>query len=117
MKQKEKLKILLPTLREKERYVSFKVISEEPINYADLESAIWGTILDFFGEHGISKTSLWLIKNLYSEKDQIGVIKCNNKSVPQVIACLGLISRLGDARVIFKILKVSGTIKGLKLAD
>jgi len=28
---------------------------------------------------------------------------------------LGVISRLGDIRVIFKILKVSGTIKGLKL--
>lgn len=115
MEQQEKLKTLLPTLREKERYISFKVISEEPMNYADLESAIWGTALDFFGEHGISKTSLWIIKNLFNEKDQIGTIRCNNKSVSQVIACLGLISRLGDARVIFKILKVSGTIKGLKL--
>ncbi len=114
MEQKEKLKILLPTLREKNRYVKFKVISEEPIAYSDLESAIWQTALDFFGESGISKISLWLVKNLYDEANQIGIIRCNNKSVEKVIITLGLISRLGDVRVIFRILKVSGTIKGLK---
>jgi len=114
MKQK-KPKILLPTLREKDRYIKIQVISEEPISYPDLEQAIWNTFLDFFGEFGVSKTNLWIIKNLYDEEKQIGVIKCNNKSVQQVLAGLGLISRLGDNRVIFKILKVSGTIKGLKL--
>lgn len=115
MKQIKKLKILLPTLREKDRYISFKVISEEPITYSDLEDAIWNQLLDYYGEYGISKTSLWLMKNLWNEKDQIGVIRCNNKSVSQVTAGLGLISRLGDNRIIFKILKVSGTIKGLNL--
>ena len=115
MKQTERLKILSPTLREKDRYISFQVISEEPITYSDLESAIWNQLLDFYGEYGVSKTSMWLVKNLWNEKNQTGVIKCNNKSVSQVIAGLGLISRLGDIRIISKILKVSGTIKGLKL--
>ena len=115
MKQKERLKILLPTLREKERYISFQVISEEPITYSDLESAIWNQLLDFYGEYGISKTSMWLVKNLWDGKNQVGVIRCNNKSVPQVIAGLGLISRLGDIRVILNVLKVSGTLKGLSL--
>jgi len=110
---KEKLKTLLPTLREKHRYIKFQVISEEPIVYADLEQAVWNTMLDFFGEDGVSKQSLWLIKNTYNSRKQIGIIRCNNKSVPEVVAGLGLISRLGDVRVIFKILKISGTIKRL----
>jgi len=114
MKQK-KLKILSPTLREKERYIAFQIISEEPISYSDLENAIWNCGLEFFGEYGISKAWLWLVKNLYDEKKQIGVIRTNSKSVFQAIACLSLISRLGDIRVVPKILKVSGTIKGLKL--
>lgn len=114
MKQK-KLKTLLPTLREKNRYVLFQIISEEPISYSDLEGAILNTALDFYGEYGFSELSLWVMKNLYQPDKQIGVIRCNNKSVSKVIACLGLISRLGDVRIIFKILKVSGTIKGLKL--
>jgi ribonuclease P/MRP protein subunit POP5 len=111
---KEKLKILLPSLREKERYVKFKVVSEEPIQYADLEAAIWNIFLDFFGELGVSELSLWLIKNLWNGENQTAVIKCNNMSVQKVIAGLGLISRLGDSRIMIKILKVSGTIKGLK---
>jgi ribonuclease P/MRP protein subunit POP5 len=105
----------LPSLKERKRYIAFKVISQEPINYSNLEAAIWNTALEFLGEEGVSKTSMWLVKNLYNEKEQVGVIKCNSKATQAVIACLGLIQRLGDIRVILKILKVSGTIKGLKI--
>jgi len=114
MKQEDKLKILLPSLREKERYVAFRVLSDERITYPDLEAAIWNVLLDFYGEYGVSKLSMWLIKNLYDEQNQIGVIRCNNKAVAAVIAGLGLIARLGDTRVVLKILSVSGTIRGLK---
>lgn len=110
----KKLKIL-PSLREPKRYIAFRVISQEPISYSDLEIAIWNSVLEFLGEEGASKTSMWIVKNLYKEKEQIGVIRCNAKTTEAIIASLGLISRLGDSRVIFKILKVSGTIKGLKL--
>ena len=112
--KKKRLKILLPSLREKERYISFQVISEEPIVYDDLEQALLNTLIDFYGEYGFSKLSFWIVKNLYDPEKQFGVIKCNNKSVQKVIAGLGLISRLGEARVTIKILKVSGTIRGLK---
>src|SRR4030042_6092160 len=115
MKQTERLKILLPTLREKDRYIAFKIISEDPITYSDLESAIWNQLLDFYGEYGMSKTSMWMMKKLWDERNQICIIRCNNKSVSQIIAGMGLISRLGDIRVIINILSVSGTKKGLKL--
>lgn len=107
-----KLKILPSTLREKIRYISFQVISEEPIEYSDMESAIWNTMLDFLGEDGVAKTSVWLMKDRWDGNNQKGIIRCNNTSVTDVIASLGLIDRLGDNRVNFKILKVSGTIKG-----
>ncbi|MDI6807077.1 MAG: Rpp14/Pop5 family protein [Candidatus Aenigmarchaeota archaeon] len=116
MRQVKKLKIVLSTLREKERYVKFKIISQEPIIYSDLEDAILNTFLDFYGEQGFSSLSFWIMKDLYDEENQTLVVRCNHKSVSQVIAGLGLISRLGDSRVIFKILKVSGSIKGLKPA-
>jgi len=110
------MKIVIPTLREKNRYISFQIISEkgEEFTYSDLESAIWNTILDFLGEYGVSKTSLWLLKDRWDQKTQIGILRCNHKSVQEVIASLGLIDRLGDTRVTFKILKISGTIKSIK---
>ena len=109
------MKILPPTLREKKRYIKFEVISEAKIKYSDLEAAVWNVMLDFHGELGFSQISLWLMKDLWDEKRNIGVVSCTHKSVSQVIACLGLIRRLGDVRVIIRPLKVSGTIKSLKL--
>lgn len=114
MNVKKKLKTLIPTLRERERYIAFQIISEEAVNYLDLETNLWEIMLEFLGEYGLSKTSVWLLKNLYNQKNQIGVIRCNHKSLAQILACLGLISRLGESRVVFKILKISGTIKKLK---
>jgi len=111
-----KLKILPSSMREKKRYISFEVIPEtgEEFAYADLEAGIWNTMLDFLGEYGVSKTSFWLLKDCWNKEKHKGIIRCNNKSVESVIACLGLIDRLGDNRVCFKILKVSGTIKKVK---
>jgi ribonuclease P/MRP protein subunit POP5 len=113
---KKQLKILLPTLRERKRYISFQIISEEgeEFSYSDLESAVWGVLLDFLGEHGVSETSFWLLKDCWDQKRQIGIIRCNHKSVHSVIAALGLIERLGDTKITFKILKISGTIKSIR---
>lgn len=113
MKARPRLKMSSPTLRERERYVYIKLISEEPVNYSDLEAAIWNTLLDFYGEAGVSRMSMWLVKNLWDASEQSGVIRCNNNSVPQLIAGLGLVPRLGESRIIFKILRISGTIRGL----
>jgi ribonuclease P/MRP protein subunit POP5 len=107
-----KLKVLLPSLRERKRYIAFQVISEEgeEFTYSDLEAAIWNTLLDFLGEEGVSRTSVWLLKDCWDPKKQIGILRCNHKSVQAVIATLGLIDRW----ITFKILKVSGTIKSIK---
>ena len=108
------MKILPPTQRKKHRYIKFKIISETPITYSDLDSAIWNTALDFYGEFGVASMDLWLVKNLYDIKNQIDILRCEHDDVQSVIACLGLITRLGDSRISIKILKVSGTIKGLE---
>ena len=115
----KRLKVLPLSLRERKRYIAFKVISEEgeEFTYSDLEAGIWNTLLDFLGEYGVSKTSFWLMRDCWDEKNKVGVIRCNNKSVQSIIACLGLISRLGDNKITFKILNISGTIKSIKEKD
>jgi len=112
--QKSKLKMSSPTLRERERYVYFKIISDEKVLYSDLEAAIWNTLIEFYGEMGVSRMSVWFVKNTWDDKSQSGVIRCNHLSVPQLIAGMGLISRLGESRIVLKVESVSGTIKGLE---
>ncbi len=111
MNRIKRLKILPPTLRAKKRYIKFKILSEYEI--ADLEESIWNTFLDFYGENEVGKFGLNLIKNLWDNKKKVGVIRCNHLYLNKVLAGLGLIQRLGDNRINFKIIKISGTIRKL----
>ena len=103
--------ILSPTLRAKKRYIAFHVISERKILLNDLINAIWQNTLNFLGELGTSQSQLNVVKNLYNENNQTGLIKCSHLHVEQIRASLALIQRIGDSRVLIKTLGVSGTIK------
>jgi ribonuclease P/MRP protein subunit POP5 len=108
-----RLKILLPSLRERKRYILFKIISEEPINYDLFKDLLNSTILKFYGELTFGKFGFKFLDERWNEKEQIGVIKCNNKFVSNIIVAFGLLQRIGESRINIKILKVSGTIKSL----
>jgi len=113
MIKQKKLKILPPTLREKKRYVKFKIISEEQISSSSFETNFWNLVLEFYGEYETSSMNVRVIKNLFDTKKQVGVIQCSHRSTPKLILLLGLISRIGDSRINIKIEKVSGTLKSL----
>ncbi len=109
-----KLKILLPSLRERKRYILFKIFSEGQVNYTLLKELITSTILKFYGELTFGKFGFKFLDEKWSEKEQVGIIKCNHLYVPNIIVALGLLQRLGDYRINVKILKISGTIKSLQ---
>lgn len=110
----EKPKTLRPTLRERKRYIAFQVISKEKVPPTDLNSAIWHSILNFLGELGTAQANVWIIKNLYDEKKQMGLIRCKHTAVEHVRAALALVSRIGDQTVTIKVIGVSGTIKAAR---
>ena len=104
-------KPLTSSLRTKKRYIAFQIISEKKILTNDIFRAIWHSVLNFLGEYGTAKAGIWLLKTTYVEDKQLGLIKCNHNSVEQVRASLTMIQRIGDERIIVKVLGVSGTIK------
>ncbi|MFH1631279.1 MAG: Rpp14/Pop5 family protein [Candidatus Aenigmatarchaeota archaeon] len=106
-----KPKILPPTLRTRGRYVIFEIVSESKLSYADFSAAMWNSLLDLMGELGVSEARCWLIKNLYDDKNQRGVIKCAHDRVEHVRASLAFIHTIGDTRATVRILGVTGTIK------
>ena len=109
-----RLKILPSSLRERKRYIKIKIISPEPISFSDFKAAVQNVFLDFYGELGFSELSLSFIRNSFDPKEQTCILRCNHRSVQKVIAALGLINRLGDVRILVKIIGVSGTIKKLR---
>ncbi|MFH0832900.1 MAG: Rpp14/Pop5 family protein [Candidatus Aenigmatarchaeota archaeon] len=108
-------KMLPPVLRSGKRYIVFEVISDGKINYDDIMDANWDSMLSFLGELNVSLAKPWLIKSLYDEENQRGVIKCGNDYVEQVRAALSLIQIISEKKVIIKILGVTGTIKSAKM--
>ncbi|OGI15859.1 hypothetical protein A3K63_00660 [Candidatus Micrarchaeota archaeon RBG_16_49_10] len=110
------LKNLPLSLRERKRYIAFKIIPEEgeDFTYSDLQAGIWNTLLDFLGEYGVSRTSFWLMKDCWDEGQKMGILRCNHKSIDVVLTSLGMIDRLGDNRITFKILNITGTINSIK---
>ena len=107
-------RLLPPSLRSHKRYIIFEIVSDEPVAYNELLSAIWNSMLDFLGELKSSEAMIWLIQNLYDESGKQGVIKCRHDFVENMRAVLSLIQTVGETRVIIKILGVTGTIKSAR---
>ncbi len=110
----ESPKILPPTLRERERYLVFEVISESPIDYKDLSRAMWFSIISFIGESGAGESQARLIKNLYNPKKQQGVIRCRHDMTEKVRASVALVRKIGSINAIIRVLGITGTIKSAK---
>lgn len=105
---------LLPSLRESKRYIIFRVHSQERLDYATMHNAAWNSLLNWMGERELSKANVRIIKNLWNPGKQSGFIQCSPKFVDAVKVSLSLVRQIGDARVIFQSIRVSGTIKSGK---
>ncbi len=103
-----------PSLREKKRYIYFKVHSANPIKFFDIKNSILDSVLDLIGELGLAKANIHVIKNLWDQKNNTGVIKCSHLYVDHIKLAFSLIHNIGDDQVIFQTIRVSGTIKGVK---
>ena len=97
------------TQREKQRYILFELIGEERFKREEIARSIWNSSLEFLGELGTSKTSLWV----HDYEEGKGIVSCNTRSVDEVIMCLSLIREIETKKVRMRIRGVSGTIKGL----
>lgn len=110
----EKLKAIKPMIAGKKRYLSFEIMSELPVEFSDFVNVFWNSSMSFIGELGSAKASIWIVKDLWDQKQQKGVIKCSHRFVEKIRLVLSLISRIGDQRVIVSVLGVSGTLNSAK---
>ncbi|MBS1266886.1 MAG: Ribonuclease P protein component 2 [Candidatus Woesearchaeota archaeon] len=108
------MKPILPSLRQKKRFLVFEIISNKKIKSFELvKKTIKKQVLQTWGEIGSAKAGLLFIKFDYSK--QRGIIKIGHKSVDQIKTCLSLIKRAGRQKVIFKTVGVSGILNKAKV--
>ena len=103
-----------PSMRESKRYITFRLISEVPVKFSELKGAVTNSMLNWMGEKGVSLSNTKFIRNLWDEGKQEGWISCTPKAVDDVKMSLALIHQIGDSKVVFRTLRVSGTIKSGK---
>jgi RNase P/RNase MRP subunit POP5 len=94
------------------RYLALKVESEEPLSERDLVRAIWGSILQLFGEYGASQTNLYLVE--FSPEDGCGILRCSHKAVDMVRASVAAMTRVNEKSVAIHVVRVSGTLRALR---
>ena len=101
------MKPLLPSLREKKRYLVFEVISKKGFTSMP-DKEIKESMRKLHGEIGLGKAGLIFLKNKWNEMLQRGIIKVNYKYVDQLRAALCSFNK-GDA--IMRSVGVSGILK------
>ncbi len=100
------MKILLPSLRERNRYIEYKVKGTNNIE----KEFIYNMIKKFIGELGMAKAGVRLLKNNGNK----GIIKVNHKHVDEVKVALALINNHNNNEIKVECTKVSGVLKKLK---
>lgn len=108
---RKKLKPILPSLREKKRYLVFELISKEKINsFALVSNAIWHYALQFLGQLEVAKAGLMVFGNKWDSEMQRGIMKVGHRHVDAAKAALMLADKIGNSDVIFRVIGVSGIL-------
>ena len=97
--------------RERRRYLSLEVQSEQPLNGKIAMDAVEASVQRLFGEYGASKANLKLIKYV-PRKSQL-VIRCSHKAIEQVRAAIASTIKINERTVGIHVVGVSGTLKAL----
>ncbi len=98
----------IPTLREKKRYLAFKIISENTINRGELTRELLDSICQLFGDKGESEIN----PSLMAYNGRYGILRCQKDRTTDTRAALACINRVRGGSVSIMVLGISGTVKG-----
>lgn len=127
-----KLKPLLPSLREKKRYLCYEVITPQTSNEGctsiisltseAVEQAITSTYSKIYGLYNLGNAGIKGFPGYYDLKNSRGVVRVHNNYIKQVQACLLFITEMNTSTnntintipVIVRSLLISGNVSKIK---
>ena len=104
----QKLKPILPSLREKKRYVVYQILSDKHLE-KDPSKQITDETIKLLGVFDSAKAGIIPIK--YDLKTQTGILKVNHVFVDKLKAVLMLIKEINKKEILIKTIGVSGVLK------
>ena len=106
----KRLKPVLPSLREKKRYVAFEVVSQKRLPFRSVSKALWLSLLSFAGEVGASHAGLEVLDDSFLESSGRGVVRVSHTAQDLVKASMVLTSSIDGERVIMRSVGSSGIL-------
>jgi ribonuclease P/MRP protein subunit POP5 len=105
------MKPLLPTLKERQRYIVYEVISAHAMGI-DISEPLLRRLSELLGVFGMADAGILSVS--YDTQTQTGLLRCNHDQVVKVRTALLLTTHLGKTPVIIKTRGVSGILKKSK---
>ncbi len=103
------LKPLLPTLKEKKRYLAFEIISKSKIKaFSEVSKAIWASTLSFAGTNGAARMGIQILK--YDPDKQKGLIRVAHRNIDELKASITLINQIENQPAIVRSIGASGIL-------
>ncbi|MDR0767164.1 MAG: ribonuclease P [Methanosarcinales archaeon] len=99
---------LLPSLRNRKRYIAVVVVSEVPVQRNAFIAAVSQTGCTVLGDVGFAGCGI----SVLGFENNVGIIKCKHTSVTHTIGVLAFMTMIDGQKVIVQTLGVSGTVKG-----
>jgi ribonuclease P/MRP protein subunit POP5 len=104
----KKIKALLPSLREKKRYVAFEVISQSELESNSVKQEIDESCISYLGELNYGKSGIMFLSDKY--KNNKGILRVEVKHVNDIKSCLALTKKIKNNDVIVRSLGTSGIL-------
>ncbi len=101
-----RIKPLLPTLRERKRYLAFEVLADKELSWNAIKKAIFDAMKEYVGIDGISDAGLLFVKNNGNK----GILRVSHTSLNKVRAALIFIKNIESQKVIVKSIGASGML-------
>lgn len=111
----KKIKSLLPSLKERKRYVAIKVV---PMNGPIMRNPTEEILLKIKSALGLfDSAEAGLMYLDYDQKESISYIRCSATMLNKVRASLLFINEIGTTQVILRSVKSSGMVERVKISQ
>jgi ribonuclease P/MRP protein subunit POP5 len=108
------MKVISPTLKERKRYILFKIHSDNKINKETALRQCTEACLRFLGEFGCAEAGVQMLPETWDKEKQTGIIKTSHKWVDQTKSALMLIKNIDGQKATVSTVLTSGSINNLK---
>lgn len=99
--------MLLPSMRDKKRYIAFEVLAENAVTREMATKSIRDAMHQYIGDLGMSQAGLSFLPDWDANK---GILCVNRNSVNEAKASIALVNEVGGKKAAVKSIAVSGIL-------